>query len=153
MSSAYTPAMVAELRAIGEVTRKDAEAFAERNGLSLKSVITKIHREDGISYVKPEPKAATPSRSKADIVSSVESLLGSQVDSLWGLERATVRALREVEDRIQTVLDQNHQDYMDDIESALNGTVPPLYAAYVKNDTEENPETEVVESVAEVVNQ
>ncbi len=83
--------MLAELKALSPVDNAKATAFAAAHGLSVHSVRAKAVRTDGIEYVrKPKSrKDGTPVESKADIVSEIATILGSDAESFESLGNAT----------------------------------------------------------------
>ena len=130
--SVYTTSVENDMREIGTFTRESADEFAAKIGVSVKSVITKINRMDGVNYVKPDVQAKPKTRQKSEIVDSVASLLTMDgKNPLWGLERATTLSLKELEARVGEVLVEAHQSYMDDVADALDGNIPAYYGACV----------------------
>ena len=132
------------MREIGTFNRDSAEKFADEIGTSLRSVVAKISRMDGVTYVKPTTEAAIPARKKTEVVASVESLLDTDSGNLWGLERSTVQSLENLEQRIAQVLEDWEDQYMADVETALSGEVPEYYSlcADTGNDANESENDE-----------
>lgn len=82
----YTDALIAELKATPSWNYDTATAWANRNGLSPRSVISKIGAL-GLTYVaktaKGQPKVkAAKGPSKAELVASVEAVIGLRLPSL-----------------------------------------------------------------------
>lgn len=140
--SAYTPKVEAQMREIGNFTRVTAEKFADDLGVSLKSVIAKISRMDGVTYTKPTGTATLPAKRKTEVVANIEALLDADKDHFWGLERSTVKSLDNLEQRVATVLEQWEDQYMQDVETALSGEVPEYFALCSSSDDGEVEEAD-----------
>jgi hypothetical protein len=94
--SNYTPQMVAALMA-GTVTNYDtAVSYADTNSLSVRSVIAKI-KNLGLPYT-PKPRALANGErvTKVELVRAIEKSLASGTDSLVGLEKSSVTALKRL---------------------------------------------------------
>lgn len=92
--SAYTNAMVATLTANAPYNYDSASAFASENGLSVRSVISKV-KSLGLEYT-PRPavvKSSTPKVRKADVVRALADRLDVDYDAIAGLEKADVKSL------------------------------------------------------------
>lgn len=81
----YTEKMVDELRSFEVITYDDAHEFAEKHGISIRSVIAKIRAME-LAYQPKETtgvKVAKPKgESKADLVSEIQSILNVNFKSL-----------------------------------------------------------------------
>lgn len=100
-TSAYTPAMEAELTAIakeGKLNAETAATFADKHGLSARSVIAKATRMN-LPYQKKvrTTKAGGKIESKAAIAEQLSAIIGANLD---GLENAPKGALQAVRDYI-----------------------------------------------------
>jgi hypothetical protein len=99
MSSIYTEALVAGLKALSvdgaPITFAMAEAFAEANGLKVRSVVAKV-KSLKLPY-EPKPtrvtKTGEPVVQKVAIVAAIEAALGVKVPSL---EKATKPDLERI---------------------------------------------------------
>ncbi len=92
--SNYTNAQVAALQAQREWTYAECAAFANENGLKVRSVIAKVISLQ-LAYV-PKPKttkAGEPVVAKAAIVAEIADAVEAPAASLAGLEKATKAAL------------------------------------------------------------
>lgn len=101
--SKYTEQMETELRAKPQWTYQDCQAFAaEYPEISPRSVVSKIKdmQKQGhdVEYIKQEPqtKRAEPEITKADIVESLASALGANLEVFSGLSNANRRAIDEL---------------------------------------------------------
>ena len=80
----YTDALIAELKATPSWNYDTATAWANKNGLSPRSVVSKIGAL-GLTYVtaKGSAKVKTPKGpSKAELVADVEAVIGLRLPSL-----------------------------------------------------------------------
>lgn len=91
----YTGALIAEMRKIGHFTYESASLFALKNNLSLRSVIGKV-RALGLDYTPKTIETASKrsTRSKAEIVESIQSAINSPLSSL---SKMTVNDLEVLE--------------------------------------------------------
>ena len=92
--SNYTEKMVAEMSKRSAWTFADAQAYAEANSLSVKSVVSKV-KHLGLDYT-PKPKAVSTGATrikKADSVSAIAKALAINVESIEGLAKADSRSL------------------------------------------------------------
>lgn len=101
VSNKYSDAMIAKMREIGSFDYNSAKAFADENGLSIRSVIAKLRALE-INYQAKDPKqrkTATKSaaRAKAEVISSIEALVG---ETLASLSKMTVADLQKLETRL-----------------------------------------------------
>lgn len=91
--SNYSENMVAEMEKIGSFNYDSAEAFAEKHGLSTRSVISKA-KSLGLEYTpRVVAKASTPRIRKSDMVISIADAIGVSPDELDGLSNAKTSAL------------------------------------------------------------
>lgn len=101
---AYTDGQVAELRAIEGLNFDKAQAFADKHGLKVRSVIAKARALD-IPYQSKVPgtkkASATNVRRKSDIAKAIEDLLDTKVPSL---DKLTLKDLEIVETRLEELL-------------------------------------------------
>jgi len=89
----YTDKMVAELHEIGEFTYDSATAFAEKHGLSARSVVSKVKYE-GLPYTpKVVVKSAAPKVRKADVVAVIATVLQVPFETIEGLSKADMASL------------------------------------------------------------
>jgi len=94
--SNYTDNMVAEMEKIGSFNYDSAEAFAEKHGLSTRSVISKA-KSLGLEYApRVVAKSSTPRVRKSDVVAQIAEQLGADADALSGLAKADMRSLNEL---------------------------------------------------------
>jgi hypothetical protein len=93
----YTDEMIAKMKEIGTFNYDSAKAFADANGLTFRSVIAKVRALE-LDYQPKDLKAfkatKAKARSKADIVNSIVSNLGQELDSL---NKMTVKDLEVLE--------------------------------------------------------
>jgi hypothetical protein len=92
--SQYTDNMVATMTKKGSYTFAEAQAFAEANNLTVRSVVSKI-KSLGLDYT-PKPKAAStgaPRIRKADTVVAIAKALDASSDELAGLAKADAASL------------------------------------------------------------
>ncbi len=92
--SNYSPAQVAALEAQPEWTYADCVAFANENGLKVRSVIAKVISLQ-LAYV-PKPKttkSGDPVVAKATVVAEIAKAVEVPATSLAGLEKATKASL------------------------------------------------------------
>lgn len=93
----YTDKMVAELRELGTVDFEKATAFAEKHGISARSVAAKARALD-IPYQAKIPgakKAADKGPAKSDHVKAIETALGISVPSLAKMTVPDLAKMRE----------------------------------------------------------
>ena len=94
--SQYTAKMESEMTAKGSFTYAEAQAYAAENGLSVRSVVSKI-KSLGLAYEKkPVTKSVTGKvETKAEIVAEIAHLLepNSPTGALEGLAKADKSAL------------------------------------------------------------
>lgn len=84
MTNKYTPAVVAELRAVGTLTYDGAVAFGEKHGIPFRSVIAKA-RAIEVPYKAKVPgqrNAADKGPLKADLIKQIETAFGISAPSL-----------------------------------------------------------------------
>ena len=95
--SAYTDKMVQEMTSAGSFDYDSASAFADKHGLSVRSVISKV-KNLSLDYTpKPAVKAsAGPRIRKADIVRELEIQAGANLEDFAGLEKADARSLQNL---------------------------------------------------------
>lgn len=94
--SVYTPAILGEMRDQAPLDLVKAKAIAEKHGLSYRSVIAKAKTEK-IEYVKLAPAAKKPKGvTKADLSASIAEAMGTDADSLSGLDKAPFAVLQKV---------------------------------------------------------
>jgi hypothetical protein len=79
----YTDAMVEELKTIGKLDYNSANAFAQKHGIEIRSVIAKARAYD-LPYQAKDPKQDKKpiARQKADIVKSILAELKIELPSL-----------------------------------------------------------------------
>ena len=98
--SNYTDKMVAEMENIGAFTYDSAAAFAEKHGLSTRSVVSKA-KSMGLDYTpRVVAKASKPRIRKSDMVLAIAEQIGADADALAGLSKADMRSLNELVSRI-----------------------------------------------------
>ena len=91
--SSYTDTMVETLQAQGTWAYSDCVEFAEKHGLSIRSVISKV-KSLGLDYEpKPTPAAGAPRIRKADTVRSIARRLDVTYEEIEGLAKADRKAL------------------------------------------------------------
>lgn len=94
--SNYTDNMVAEMEKIGSFNYDSAAAFAEKHGLSTRSVISKA-KSLGLEYApRVVAKSSTPRVRKSEVVAQIAEQLGADADALSGLAKADMRSLNEL---------------------------------------------------------
>ena len=84
MTNKYTPAVVAELRAVGTLTYDGAVAFGEKHGIAFRSVIAKARALE-IPYKAKAPGTKSTTEKgplKADLVTTLEKAFGISAPSL-----------------------------------------------------------------------
>ena len=99
--SVYTEELVAALRLQNPLTYEKAVAFAEENGLKVRSVIAKAKSME-MEYV-PKPvvaKNGDPIERKGEIISEIESALKVAAGSLSGLSKSTKEALKVLREAV-----------------------------------------------------
>ena len=92
--SQYSDNMVATMTKKGSYNFAEAQAFAEANNLTVRSVVSKI-KSLGLDYT-PKPKAASsgqPRIRKADTVEAIAKALDASSDELAGLAKADANSL------------------------------------------------------------
>ena len=94
--SAYTQNMVTELTAIGEFNYESAKAYAEANGLKLRSVIAKV-KSLGLDYTAKErvTKSGEAIVRKEVLVAQIESVIGVTFPSMVKMTKVDLIALAE----------------------------------------------------------
>ena len=94
--SKYTPAIVDEMKNIGTFSYDSAKAFADKHGLSFRSVIAKVRALE-LDYQPKDPRTrstkAKRDRSKADIVRAIELNLQTGLASLPKMTIADLEVL------------------------------------------------------------
>lgn len=92
--SQYTDSMVAAMTKIGSFNYDSATAFANEHGLSVRSVISKVHNL-GLEYTPREKAVANsaPRVRKADIVAGIAAAIEVNVEALEGLAKADMASL------------------------------------------------------------
>lgn len=100
--TAYTDTMVAEMTRIGSFNYDSATAFANENGVSVRSVISKVHNL-GLQYTPREKAKATaaPRVRKADVVAGIASALNVNAEVLEGLSKADMASLQNLAKAVQ----------------------------------------------------
>lgn len=94
--SAYTPAIVAQMRAAAPLDLAKAKVIADEHGLSYRSVIAKAKTEK-IDYVKLAPAAKKPKGvTKANLSDSIAQAMGVDSAALTGLDKAPFAVLEKV---------------------------------------------------------
>jgi hypothetical protein len=93
----YSDATIAKMREIGNFDYASAQKFADENGLTVRSVIAKVGAL-GLNYTKKDGKSPTRksnanTRSKADIVASIERHVGAELASLSKMTVADLESL------------------------------------------------------------
>ena len=95
----YTEKMLNELRSFDVITYDDAHVFAEKHGISIRSVIAKV-RSMELAYQPKPAEAAKPVKakgeSKADIVADIQSTLNVTFKGLDKLVLEDLVRLRTV---------------------------------------------------------
>jgi hypothetical protein len=90
----YTAEQVAEIVSASPLNMEKAKELAAKFGKSYRSVIAKAKTLEGVEYQSLPPVAKKPTEeTKAEIVQSIEALFSDKCASLFGLEKATTRAL------------------------------------------------------------
>lgn len=101
----YTDAMIAEMKEIGSFNYDSAKAFADKHGLSFRSVIAKVRALE-LDYQAKDPrvrstKSTKKGRAKADIVKAIETALMREVPSLSKMTVADLEVLEtELNERV-----------------------------------------------------
>lgn len=92
--SNYTDSLVATLAAQPVWTYAQAVAFAEENGLKVRSVVAKV-KSMGLDYERKPivTKTGEPVEKKAAIVSDIEIALGVPADTFADLSKCTKQVL------------------------------------------------------------
>lgn len=94
----YTEEMIAELKATyaAKPTRETIEQLATKFNRNVRSIVAKLSRE-GV-YVKPpyRTKQGEVPHTKDDLVDIIAKLMGEEVISLDGLEKAPKLVLRKI---------------------------------------------------------
>ncbi len=87
----YTPAQITEMENAGPLNAESAQMFADKFGATVHSVRAKAVRTETIGYTKKSKarKDGSPVESKAEIVSAIATLLGSDAESFESLGNAT----------------------------------------------------------------
>ena len=98
----YTDSMLAELKAMGTITYETAQVFADKHGISVRSVVAKV-RAIELPY---QPKVTTGEKkskvikasneSKADIAAEIEAMLRVSFKKLDNLVLEDLVKLRNV---------------------------------------------------------
>ena len=89
----YTQSMTAELHSIGSFTYETAAAFAEKHGVSTRSVISKVKFEQ-LPY---EPKTTKAKRvRKSEVVGLIASALNVPLETIEGLAKADMASLKNL---------------------------------------------------------
>ena len=91
--SAYTEKMVAALHSKEQWSYDQAVAFANENGLSVRSVISKIKSEKLGYTPKPKTKSGAKPVQKMTIVQSIAGYIGVNVELVEGLAKADKNSL------------------------------------------------------------
>jgi len=96
--TAYTDTMVAEMTKIGSFDYDSASAFASEYGLSVRSVISKIHSL-GLEYTPREKAkaASAPRVRKSDVVASIAAAINVNAETIEGLAKADMASLRALQ--------------------------------------------------------
>ena len=93
----YTEEIVNEMRTIGSFDYDSAAAFAEKHGLSTRSVISKAKFEQIPYTPKVVVKSSTPRVRKSDVVAEIASGLGVPFETIEGLAKADMASLRALQ--------------------------------------------------------
>lgn len=100
MTVKYTDAMIAELKEVGKFNYEIAQVFADKYNIQVRSVIAKVKSLE-LTYVVKSPterkagvKAKT--RSKAEIVASIELSCGAKMASMSNMTIADLLILENV---------------------------------------------------------
>lgn len=105
--SLYTPALVAELRDCAPMDLQKAKSFADKHGMSYRSVIAKCKTEQ-IEYVKLEPAAKKPKGvTKSDLAHDIAVSMGMSADDLTGLDKAPFAVLEKILAAFPSVSDES----------------------------------------------
>ena len=99
MATNYTESLVAEMNAIGEFNYASATAFAEANGLKLRSVIAKA-KSMGLPYT-PKPvvaKNGEPITRKSELVARFEAKFEVTAPSMVKMTKGDLEVLAEALD-------------------------------------------------------
>jgi hypothetical protein len=101
----YTDAQINEMKRIGSFNYDSAKAFADKNGLSFRSVIAKVRALE-LDYQPKDPKVRSTTskpkgRAKVDIVTAIQTNLQMELPSLSKMTVADLEVLeRELKDRV-----------------------------------------------------
>ena len=90
----YTQSMTAELHSIGSFTYETAAAFAEKHGVSTRSVISKVKFEQ-LPY-EPKTTKASPRVRKSEVVGLIASALNVPLETIEGLAKADMASLKNL---------------------------------------------------------
>ena len=93
--SNYTDSMVAAMTKTGSFNYDSASAFANEHGLSVRSVISKIHSL-GLEYTPREKAkaASAPRVRKSDVVASIAAAINVNAETIEGLSKADMASLQ-----------------------------------------------------------
>lgn len=94
--SQYTAKMEGQLREIATFNYDTAAAYASEHSLSVRSVISKVKSLGLIYHPREKVVAGTPRIRKADVVASIATASGADLDAIAGLEKADLRSLQEL---------------------------------------------------------
>lgn len=94
----YTEKMLNELKSFDVITYDDAQAFAEKHSISIRSVIAKVRSMELPYQPKPTDAAAkkVKGESKADLVAEIQSMLNVNLKSLDKMVLEDLVKLRNV---------------------------------------------------------
>ena len=99
MAVEYTKAMIAELQAVTVLTFDAAKAFADKNDISVRSVISKARALE----VEYQPKVRTtstakaePKETKAEVVADIQERTGVTFKNLGNLVMDDLNTLRDL---------------------------------------------------------
>ena len=93
----YTDQIVAEMHEAGSFNYETAAAFAEKHGLTTRSVISKAKFEKIPYTPKVVAKSTTPRVRKSDIVEMVATKLNVPFETIEGLAKADMASLRALQ--------------------------------------------------------
>lgn len=92
----YTQSMTAELHSIGSFTYETAAAFAEKHGISTRSVISKVKFEQ-LPYETKAAKAPKAKRvRKSEIVGMIAQAINVPLETIEGLDKADMASLKNL---------------------------------------------------------
>lgn len=93
----YTDQIVAEMHEAGSFNYETAVAFAEKHGLTTRSVISKAKFEQIPYTPKVVAKSTTPRVRKSDVVAEIAKGLDVPFETIEGLAKADMASLRALQ--------------------------------------------------------